>query len=462
MFVGGVIEGVGERVGMARVPARIIYVVAALIFTGLMLLLYAAAWALLPDRDGNIIIQNFGRGVTNVGALIGIGVLLLLGFGSLDGPALWFPSAPWATAWLGGGEGAFVGAAIFFAVVLPLLVVGGVVWLIVYLVRRGGEPGTAASRPPVTTDSDPAAAKGPKTAATPASPAPASATTTAPKTANAAVPPPPVASAPAAPPRPPVPPKPRVPGPGRGGYLGMLAVLILAVATVAAVSRIDRLAINPGLAWFALTLIGLGFILIIVSLAGRKQGFLGFMSVPFVILGLIFAFHGDTLRDSYLSARDAIEREIRNGVVYDDSFSEDVDVEWEEVWASEIDPTAYFIDDYTQVFFTPACFEGSEQWLDPDTSVTRIALGDVTADTELEILGEHTVMTVPAGTNLVHLADGYAQSVVVWPARDIYCEFWDGDQRNFSITNPNQPTVTLTVYDDMYMNTIVINEVEQP
>ena len=76
--IGGVIEGVGDRIGMDKLPARIIAVVAAVMITGLILPAYAAAWGLLPDRDGNIIIQNFGRGRPNVGALIGIAILLLI------------------------------------------------------------------------------------------------------------------------------------------------------------------------------------------------------------------------------------------------------------------------------------------------------------------------------------------------------------------------------------------------
>ena len=49
-----------------------------------MLLAYAAAWALLPDRRGNIIVQNFGRGIPNVGALVGIAILTLIGVGGFD------------------------------------------------------------------------------------------------------------------------------------------------------------------------------------------------------------------------------------------------------------------------------------------------------------------------------------------------------------------------------------------
>ena len=51
-FLGGVVDGLAQRVGMATVPARIIVVIAAIILNGLVRLAYAAAWALLPDRQG--------------------------------------------------------------------------------------------------------------------------------------------------------------------------------------------------------------------------------------------------------------------------------------------------------------------------------------------------------------------------------------------------------------------------
>src|SRR6187431_3441817 len=79
---GGVLSGVGARIGMAPAAARFIFVLIALITGGLGLLAYAAAWALLPDTEGRIIIQDFGRGRPNVGALVAIAILTLIGFGS--------------------------------------------------------------------------------------------------------------------------------------------------------------------------------------------------------------------------------------------------------------------------------------------------------------------------------------------------------------------------------------------
>src|SRR5690554_3850422 len=83
-ILGGVVDGVGQRIGLARVPARLLTVMAWIVMPGIVMLAYAAAWALLPDTKGNIIIQNFGRGITNVGALIGIAILTFLGIMGFD------------------------------------------------------------------------------------------------------------------------------------------------------------------------------------------------------------------------------------------------------------------------------------------------------------------------------------------------------------------------------------------
>ncbi|PKQ25623.1 MAG: hypothetical protein CVT64_09390 [Actinobacteria bacterium HGW-Actinobacteria-4] len=440
--VGGVVEGIGERVGMARVPARIIVVVAALLLPGVVLLGYAGAWGLLPDREGNIIIQNFGRGVTNVGALIGIGVLVLLGLGGLGETRFVWPGIPRGSMnWdvNSAPEGLALAVAILFAVVIPLLVLASIVWLIVYLVRRNNnvDPGTprppAPPAPAVPNAAFAASAAGPRDATTAAvPPAPAS-----PRTYTPAPPP-----------------RPRVPGPGRAGYLGTLALGILAAAAVAWTARVDQLAINPVLAWFALFLIGLGVVLMLVSVAGRKLGFLGFISVPLAFLGLIFGFYGDELRDAYEEARATI-------VVDWDEWDNDPGEQFADTGSVPIDATPAFTVDYSQVFFVPECYAGDiSNEVVAGTPVARFAFAEFTEDVSLDIVAEYSEITVPAGTNIVLDAQGWAQSTVTWPARDVWCDFWDGDQRNFSLINPGAPTLTLTVYDDDHANTIIITETE--
>lgn len=457
--IGGVVEGLGARVGMARVPARWIFVIAAIVLTGLMLLTYAAAWALLPDTQGRIIIQDFGRGVTNVGALIGIAVLTLFGLGSLDAPFR-FTAGPIVgdMGMWDGGATTFSVLAILFAAIVPLLILAGLVWLVIYLVRRNGNGSGTGSTPPATSGSPTSAAATPPASAASASPG-NSADATAPPTATYAVPPspPPPPPTPTAPPvayAPPTPPRPRVPGPGRGGYLSALGLAVIAAAAVAWTSRVDQLAVNPVLAWFAVYLVGLGLILMIVSLTGRKLGFLGFISVPLAVTGLVLGIYGDDIRDKYESAK----------------------LEWQEDWAVEFgeddatddawvdepsyaNPTEIFADDYSQIYFTPQCYTGSLDAHPTDATQARIALGEVTEDIQLDITAEYTEITVPAGTNLVLDADGFAQSTVAWNDRDLWCDFWDGDQKNFSLINPGEPTVTLTVYDDAHANTIHVTEI---
>ncbi|HZJ39606.1 MAG TPA: PspC domain-containing protein, partial [Demequina sp.] len=134
-FLGGVVDGLAQRVGMATVPARIIVVIAALILNGLLLLTYAAAWALLPDRRGNIIIQNFGRGMPNVSALIGIAIFTLFGMSGLDnsgpfnyGNFSFSDATPWSVI------------ALIMGILVPLAFIGAVIWFIVTMARRPRNP----------------------------------------------------------------------------------------------------------------------------------------------------------------------------------------------------------------------------------------------------------------------------------------------------------------------------------
>lgn len=281
--LGGVVEGVGERIGLDRVLARIIAVVLAFVTSGLFLAAYAAAWAFLPDRSGRIIIQDFGRGTPNVGALIGIAILTLLGTGSLGNN--WSKlsigdSFPFGLLWT----------------LIPLGIVVGVIVLVAVLASRtsrGSHVSGAYAVPPQRASA--AAAPGSATfAATPASDSAATGAkvaraagasgTQGSSTATAADGAPPHAATPTpTPPPPPPPPRPRTPGPGSAIYLLTLSAAVFAAAAIWLLDREDRLDASPVVAWLAVAVVIIGGAIILTGAAGRRIGFLGFLATTFII-----------------------------------------------------------------------------------------------------------------------------------------------------------------------------------
>jgi phage shock protein PspC (stress-responsive transcriptional regulator) len=276
---GGVIEGVGDKIGLDRVPARIIAVILLFMTQGFFFALYAAAWALLPDRSGRIILQDFGRGTPNVGALIVIAIFGFIGLGS--GPGSWGNDDGWGVLSIGG-----------LWPLIPLGIAAGVIALVVVLVARNNDrPGP----------SDPAAARGatavppqPGAYAVPsqrrsAAAGPAGATTAAPAAsagaAEAAGSMPP-AAAPAAP-FCPVPPRPRTPGPGSAIYLLTLSTAVFAAAAIWFLEREGELAASPVVAWFAVAVVIIGGAIILTGALGRRVGFLGFLATTFIVGWLI-------------------------------------------------------------------------------------------------------------------------------------------------------------------------------
>ncbi|WP_061963678.1 PspC domain-containing protein [Demequina aurantiaca] len=528
---GGVASGVGERIGLARVPARIILVIAAIILTGLVLLAYAAAWALLPDRDGNIVIQNFGRGITNVGALVGIGIIALIGIMNLDGH--WWNGGfniGWDSADVSGFGRFDTVLMVFFTIIsigFSLLVLAGIAFGIVYLVRRGGRDsgqgsggtssghaGTDATS--VDANDPPAAAAGPPAAADPTRPQPWEAALTprdvalgaastgaaaasagdGPESADAAatssgegsaasVPPvPPVPPRPALPPRPP---KRRVPGPGKMFYLITLAWVLISGAAILIAESQYLLAASASLIWLATFTIGFGVILAGISLTGRKPGFLGFLSVPLLAVGLLAAVNTGEIRDAFdmvsveISAGGSSDYWI-DGRHYDSDGNLIEEVPYDD--PSVADPTLAFTDDYQQIFVAQQCWDyeayRQEMEFDPETGESyedgrqyatqaRMTYGALDQDAVVDVTAERTLLTIPQGTNLILRGDAFAQATVDWQSRGLHCEFYDdgsfgdGSQRNtgteyLSAINAGAPTLTLVVHDDKFANTIVIEE----
>lgn len=132
-WVGGVCAGVAYRLGIDPLIVRGIVVVAAILGAPAVLV-YALAWALLPDRDGRIHLQRLFEGDVEA-PIVAIGVLLV------------FSLLPWSSGlgWFGGGFWDDWGwAQIVGRVFWTLLVLGLVVGLIVFAVRAADKrPGGA-------------------------------------------------------------------------------------------------------------------------------------------------------------------------------------------------------------------------------------------------------------------------------------------------------------------------------
>ncbi|WP_052663730.1 PspC domain-containing protein [Psychromicrobium lacuslunae] len=105
-WVGGVASGVAARLGIDPIIVRGIVVVTS-IFFGIGLLAYGVAWALLPEPDGRIHVQEVSRGTWS-GGMTGASIFVLLGilpfwrgliFLNIFDSAGWFP---WPLIWIAG------------------------------------------------------------------------------------------------------------------------------------------------------------------------------------------------------------------------------------------------------------------------------------------------------------------------------------------------------------------------
>lgn len=150
-WIGGVAGGLGRRFGIDPVLARGIVLV-LVVFTGIGLLLYGLAWALLPEPDGRIHAQEAGRGRWRTGMT---GALAFFVLGTLGSPGPfggWDGDGDW-NGWWGG-------------TLWTLVLVGAVVW---FAATRGSRRDDAVPPPevfgpaeePRTTTPQPPTATGP-------------------------------------------------------------------------------------------------------------------------------------------------------------------------------------------------------------------------------------------------------------------------------------------------------------
>lgn len=135
-WIGGVCAGLANRIGVDPLIVRGIVVVAAIVGAP-MLLLYAIAWALLPDREGRIHLQRLFDGAFEA-PIVAIGVLLVLSL------------LPWASGgwWLGGpfGHGPDWGDVVG-RLFWTLLVLGAAAALVIIAVRNADRRSGAGSFP---------------------------------------------------------------------------------------------------------------------------------------------------------------------------------------------------------------------------------------------------------------------------------------------------------------------------
>ncbi|MDN5878822.1 MAG: PspC domain-containing protein [Arthrobacter sp.] len=107
-WIGGVSSGLGRRFGIDPALSRGLLLI-VVVFSGVGLLLYGLAWALLPDSEGRIHLQQAGRGHWSSGMT---GSLIFVVIGVVNGPSFlggwrfdpgnsWWSSLIWTAIWVG-------------------------------------------------------------------------------------------------------------------------------------------------------------------------------------------------------------------------------------------------------------------------------------------------------------------------------------------------------------------------
>ena len=135
-WIGGVAAGIAVRIGIDPLIVRGILVVLALLGAP-VLLVYGAAWLLLPDTKDEIHLERAIKGQFDA-PLAAIGVVLLLGLLPI-GPGIWFGADFWGgSIWRVVWTGALIGLAIWF-----------VIW-IAQRTSEGAATSTAPTPPPST------------------------------------------------------------------------------------------------------------------------------------------------------------------------------------------------------------------------------------------------------------------------------------------------------------------------
>ena len=305
-WVGGVASGIAQRLGVDPLIVRGILIVLA-VFAGVGVLLYGVAWALLPEPDGRIHVQEAAAGRWSSG-MTGALVTTIIGFPSL-GTGVW--------GWDRYGFGAFLWTVFW---------VGGAIYLIYYLTQRN-KPRNGV--PPMSSSPQAGGPEGagyppnpatPSTHTTPSTPAAPFATTgygasaTLPRYGGSSVAGPGWGTPPPAGPTPPpwagyqpvpgggpVPPaRNRNFGPGAPAVAvtAGLALLVGGGLKALDVANVIDLGTSSNAVVWASAAVVLGLGILVAGLRGRTSGILGFFAVVALITGGIYNVlpNGDRFR----------------------------------------------------------------------------------------------------------------------------------------------------------------------
>ncbi|MDQ0573973.1 PspC domain-containing protein [Agromyces albus] len=144
-WLGGVCAGIGARLGIDPLIVRGIVVVIAL-FGAPLVLLYAIAWLLLPDAEGEIHLERLLRGTVDP-AIVGIAVMGVIGMLPIaqDGWLGWRWWPEWPSIWFGG-----VDVLTPFRVLWVLAVIAGAIALVVWLIRRAAQTAPVSTASPTS------------------------------------------------------------------------------------------------------------------------------------------------------------------------------------------------------------------------------------------------------------------------------------------------------------------------
>ncbi|WP_029289672.1 PspC domain-containing protein [Cellulomonas sp. HZM] len=339
-WFAGVCSGLSARFGLDPLVWRALFA-ASVLLGGFGLLLYGAAWALLPERrDGRIHLEELIAGRFDA-AIIGAAAMVVVGLGRGGTPFLWW----------GRDGGLFHGVFAAIATLFWIAVAVGIGFLVVHLARRSGPaapagpsgpygpfPASPAPTSPAPTSTgptsgaptgtDPTSGAPTGTAPTSAGPAGPSAgytsaattplapvSTSAPPLTPGSTPtpdaagwsaagagtdrswrptpgtaggipvtPPYAATRPVTPPAPPRPVRPRVLGPGAATTGTVVALVLLSSAALLAAHRTDHFDGPVLLTVLGITVVLAGLGIVVAGLRGRRSGSLGFLAIMAILV----------------------------------------------------------------------------------------------------------------------------------------------------------------------------------